>query len=103
VAVLNQGPLHPEHVKVNSRGGPSVIFATTSTVYASSPGEWGNPATVEHLDHIYGEITNHLIPGGPIQGYVDLTEALTNDPDPTVQTGARQLHDRAARWLPHQD
>jgi hypothetical protein len=58
--------------------------------------EWGNPANTEHLDHIYGQITIYLHPDGPIQDFVDLTAALTNDPDPAVRAGARQLHDRQA-------
>jgi hypothetical protein len=62
--------------------------------------EWGNPADVEHLDHIYAEVTDHLNPDGPIQHFLDLTATLTNDPDPTVRAGARQLHEEATRWLP---
>jgi hypothetical protein len=63
-------------------------------------GEWGDPADVEHLDHLYGEIGNYLNPDGPIRRFLDLTDVLSDDPVPAVRTGARQLHDEAARWLP---
>ena len=62
--------------------------------------EWGNPADIEHLDHIYGEITVYLHPDGPIQDFVDLTAALTSEPDHAVRAGARQLGAGSSRRRP---